>query len=363
MRSGGTSGCADLYALDVSFFLCSTRKMHRDRVSPASLLLASVAASPPCRPVLVHQWRYSRCIEMEAHLHRDCGHQRRLRRLSSQHWFASWLWQMHRDQVSPASRLLASVGGFAALSSSTGLPVGYGRCIEIRSHLHRDCWHQRRLRRLVVQYWCAGGAILWMHGDGGSSASRLRASAAASPPVVPGTGLPVGYGRCIEIRSHLHRDCWHQWRLRRLVVQYWCAGGAILWMHRDGGSSASRLRASAAASPPCPGTGVPVGYGRCIEIGSHLHCYCGHQRRLRRPVVQYRFASWLWQMHRDRVSPALLLRASEAASPPCRPSAGLPVGYGRCIEIGSHIAIAGIRGGFAVSSFRYWCTSGAMADT
>ena len=199
---------------------------------------------------------------MEAHLHRDCGRQRRLRRLSSQYWFASWLWQMHRDQVSPASRLLASV--------------------------------------------------------------------AASPPCRPVPGVPVAlYCGCIEMEAHLHRDCGHQRRLRRLSSR----------------------------------TGVPVGYGRCIEIGSHLHCYCGHQRRLRRPVVQYRFASWLWQMHRDRVSPALLLRASEAASPPCRPSAGLPVGYGRCIEIGSHIAIAGIRGGFAVSSFRYWCTSGAMADT
>ncbi len=73
--------------------------------------------------------------------------------------------------------------------------------------------------------------------------------------------------RCIEIASHLHRYCWHQGRLRRLVVPYW------LYQWR---------------------------YGRCIEIAPHLHRYCWHQGRLRRPVVQYRFASWLWQMHRDR---------------------------------------------------------------
>ena len=158
--------------------------MHRDQVSPASRLLASEAASPPCRPVLVCRWRYI---------------------------VDAWRWRLICIAIAGVS------GGFAACR--------------------------------------------------------------------PGTGLPVGYGRCIEIRSHLHRDCWHQWRLRRLVVQYWCAGGAILWIHRDGGSSASLLRASAAASPPCP-------------------------------VLVYQ---WLWQMHRDRVSPASLLLASEAASPPCRP--------------------------------------------
>ena len=91
--------------------------MHRDQVSPASLLPASGAASPPCRPVLAHQWRYGRCIEIRSHLHRHCRHQGRLRRLVVRYWFTVALWQMHRDQVSPASPLPASVA-----ASPTSLP-------------------------------------------------------------------------------------------------------------------------------------------------------------------------------------------------------------------------------------------------
>ena len=83
--------------------------MHRDRVSPASPLATSEAASPPCRSVLAYQWRYGRCIEIRSHRHR--------------HW-------RHRGAASAARR-----------------PVlvhqrRYSRCIEIRSHRHRHWRHQ-----------------------------------------------------------------------------------------------------------------------------------------------------------------------------------------------------------------------------
>ena len=80
-RSGGTSGCADLYALDESFFLCSTRKMHRDAISLASLLVASLAASPLVRPGTGYLCRYGRCIEIWLTYIASCRIGGRLRRL------------------------------------------------------------------------------------------------------------------------------------------------------------------------------------------------------------------------------------------------------------------------------------------
>ena len=139
------------------------------------------------------------------------------------------------------------------------------RCIEIRSHLHRCCRHQRRLRRLVVQY----------------LVDRWR------------------YGRCIEIGPHLHRHCRHQGRLRRLSSR----------------------------------TGSPVALWRCIEIAPTC---------IATPRISGGFAALssrmgssmaLWQMHRDRASPALPFPASVAASPPCRPARVHRWRYGRCIEI------------------------------
>ena len=158
------------------------------------------------------------------------------------------------------------------------------RCIEIGSHLHRYCRHQGRLRRLVVRL--VVPVALWqMHRDQVSPASLLPASGAASPPCRPGTGLPVRYGRCIEIAPHLHRDCRHQGRLRRLVVPYWFAN-ALWQMHRDRVSpciAIAGIRGGFAALSS--GTGSPVRYGRCIEIAPHLHRHCRHQGRLRRLVV------------------------------------------------------------------------------
>ncbi len=181
---GRVGALISMHQMNLSSYVVP-RKMHRDRASPASLLLASVAASPPCRLVLVYQWRYSRCIEIGSHLHRHWWHQRRLRRLSSRYWLARGLWQMHRDRVSPASPLVASAAASPPVVPGTGWPVDYGRCIEIGSHLHRHWWHQRRLRRLSSQ-------------------------------VLVGQWR---YGRCIEIGSHLHRHWWHQRRLRRLSSQ------------------------------------------------------------------------------------------------------------------------------------------------
>ena len=117
------------------------------------------AASPPCRPVQVCQSRYGRCIEIGSHLHcyfRASGGG--FAALSSQCWFASWLWQMHRDRVS--HRHCRHWGRLRRLVVSVLVHQWrYGRYIEIAPHLHRYCWHQGRLRRLVVS-----GLVHWKWG-------------------------------------------------------------------------------------------------------------------------------------------------------------------------------------------------------